>query len=925
MRYSLTLVFLLFFTSLVFTQNYSLTGTISDKQNNSTLPGATVIITDMKDTTRKFYVLSDNNGIFYIDNLKKHSYKITVIYLGYRNAERTVSMENHSQNAGTVFMVAKSEKLNEVVVEGRPPITVQKGDTSEINAGAFKTSSDASAEELVKKMPTITVENGTVKAQGENVQQILVDGKPFFGDDPTITLRNLPADVVDKVQVYNKLSDQAQLTGFDDGNTTKTMNIITKKNRRNGTFGRIYGGISLSDKYQVGENLNYFKGDRRISIISMSNNINQQNFSQQDLLGIAGNLNSSYRYSMGGSTLNNFLIGQQNGVSTTNSIGINYTDTWWDKVKITGSYFFNNTSNTLDQLIDRQSVFPRQITRETNNVLSKNWNNRINFRIEWDPDTMNSIYLVPKLNIQSGRASTILSNAVFNSYNDSLIQTLTNNNAGGNGYSLANDLILRHRFLKKGRTISVDINTSVNYSNTHSSRLTHQLYQMNNASLNDSTDQLNKAISSGNTLSSNFVYTEPAGTIGLIQISYNPSLTRNNSNLKANNLFMAMLGESAIDTPFTNLYNNTFLTNKAGLGFRLKKDQVSGMIGLFYQEVNYNGTISFPGPAEQINRTYDNFLPVCMFNYKFSSKNYLRLMFRTSVILPTVNQLQTDIDNSNPQMLNTGNPALNPEYDYSFITRFSYANPDKSTNFFLFINATYSPDNISNYAFTARKDTLLGYGFNMLPGVTLNSPVNLGNNWGLVSFMTISLPLNFISSNLNLNTGFNYTKTPGKNNNLVNYSNDYVISQGIVIGSSVSENIDFTLSYSGNYNIIQNSLLPNTNSNFYSHSAGFKFGWTFWKGIVFQNEWINQYYRGLTSSVYNQNILLWNISLGKKFLKNNKGDLRLSIFDLLNRNSNINRTVTGNYIQDTRNNALQRFFMLTFTYTLKAFNQPAEN
>ncbi len=196
-------------------------------------------------------------------------------------------------------------------------------------------------------MPTVSIDNtGTVKAQGETVQKVLVDGKPFFGDDPTVALRNLPAEIIDKVQIYNELSDQAKLTGFDDGNTTKTMNIVTKKNNRNGIFGKFYAGYGTDEKYSAGENLNFFNGDRRISIISISNNINQQNFSSQDLLGLSGGSGGRGNFGGGigggggsGGSNTNFMIGQQSGVSRTNSVGLNYSDNWGEKLKFHQAIF----------------------------------------------------------------------------------------------------------------------------------------------------------------------------------------------------------------------------------------------------------------------------------------------------------------------------------------------------------------------------------------------------------------------------------------------------------------------------------------------------------------------------------------------------------------------------------------------------------
>jgi len=211
-----------------------------------------------------------------------------------------------------------------------------------MNASAFKTLKDASAEELVMKMPGITMENGAVVAQGKEVKKILVDGKDFFGEDPSVALKNLPADVIDKIQIFDKLSEQAQFTGFDDGESDQAINIITKKEKKNGKFGKFSAGSDLDDKYLAGGNINIFNKQRRISVIGLLNNINQQNFTQQDLMGIST--------SIGGKKDGGFSIGQQNGVTTTRSAGFNYSDNFGKKINITGSYFFNSTLNNTDQI-----------------------------------------------------------------------------------------------------------------------------------------------------------------------------------------------------------------------------------------------------------------------------------------------------------------------------------------------------------------------------------------------------------------------------------------------------------------------------------------------------------------------------------------------------------------------------------------------
>jgi uncharacterized membrane protein YgcG len=228
------------------------------------------------------------NGRFIINRIPLNTtYQLKATIVGYKELTKSVTISKEFNNLGDIVLQESTNELNEVVVKGKAATMVQKGDTLQYNANAFKTAPDANADELVKKLPGITVENGQIKAQGENVAQVLVDGKPFFGDDPNIALKNLPAELIDKIEIMDRLSDQSQLTGFNDGNTSKTINIITNPNRRNGQFGKIYAGLGTNDNYTAGGNINLFNGEKRWSIVGMSNNINQQNFSSQDLLGIS--------------------------------------------------------------------------------------------------------------------------------------------------------------------------------------------------------------------------------------------------------------------------------------------------------------------------------------------------------------------------------------------------------------------------------------------------------------------------------------------------------------------------------------------------------------------------------------------------------------------------------------------------------------
>ncbi len=320
-----------------FAQTFSVRGRIADFKDTSALIGVTVILKDGTDTSIKTGkgAVTDENGRFEIDDVSPGSYLLHIEYIGYKPQNKLFTITDKNFSVGILAMKSISNELKEVTVAGKQIRAEQSGDTTTFHADAFKVHPDATTEDLITKMPGVTSDNSGVKVHGEQVQQVYVDGKPFFGTDPTLSVRNLPAEVVDQIQVYDQLSDQALFTGFDDGNSQKTMNIITKKDKRKGEFGKVFGGYGTDGKYNIGGSFNSFEGDRRISIIESSNNINAQNFSSQDILGVSG-----------GSSRNNFLTGQQPGITTTHSTGINYRDQWGPKIKVTASYFFNYTDNT---------------------------------------------------------------------------------------------------------------------------------------------------------------------------------------------------------------------------------------------------------------------------------------------------------------------------------------------------------------------------------------------------------------------------------------------------------------------------------------------------------------------------------------------------------------------------------------------------
>ncbi|HWJ29955.1 MAG TPA: carboxypeptidase-like regulatory domain-containing protein, partial [Flavisolibacter sp.] len=280
--FSLALIIL----NSLYAQNRTISGTITDQRSKSPLPGATVRIRSVRDSSFSSNTVTDSTGSFIFNNLQPGSFTLSISFVGYNPIKRRVNADTSDIHVSIAAVPNTSADLETVIIRTRISPVTQKADTVQMDASQYKVNPDASTEDLVKKMPGITIENGQVKANGENVQKVTIDGRELFGDDATAALRNLPAEIVDKIQVFDRASDQAQFTGFDDGNTTKSINVVTKANMRNGQYGHVFAGYGTDDRYLAGGNATILKGNQRISIVGLSNNVNQQNFSSQDLLGV---------------------------------------------------------------------------------------------------------------------------------------------------------------------------------------------------------------------------------------------------------------------------------------------------------------------------------------------------------------------------------------------------------------------------------------------------------------------------------------------------------------------------------------------------------------------------------------------------------------------------------------------------------------
>jgi hypothetical protein len=932
----------LLLSSKAFAQEYSIRGRVID-ENDSPLPGVLVRLVDLPDSSKSYATSSNLDGTFLFGNILSRSYRLELKAVGRKDFSTTVHVVGKNNDIGSLVMKESAIHLQGVTIEGRVPSAIQNGDTTEFQAVAVKMNRDATMEDLLSKLPGVIVSNGTVTVGGETVQRVLVDGRPYYGDDPTIAIRNLPAEVIDKIQVFDQMSDQAQFTGFDDGQSVKAINVVTRRNRGNLNFGKVTAGYGDDNgRYDAAANMNMFDGNSRISLLGSSNNVNQQDFSTQDILGVIST-NSQLRTPgtgagsggngprrvnpfgrSGGTSSNNQLVGQQPGINNTSILGANASDSLAENLFAQGSYFFNRVGNQNDQLDHRQYQDSISPYNQNSNVSSTNYNNRINSRIDFAADPSNQLTILPVLYFQSNRA---------NNFDTTSWQsdTVTNTKTLNNGYNLTGHAVYRHAFDLPGRTISLDFGTGANQK--HTNNVLSAANYSTSTILNDSLSQQSNYLSDAETASANLIYTEPTDINARVELLYNSSFTHSRAYQNTYNFDPLTDGYTDFYSPLSNSYADNYITQKVGIGYLWRSaSPVNSSFGgsnrggfssagwnimanLSYQYAEMSGDDSTSTNMSIMKKFYD-FLPSLLINYTSSDHKNLRIFYRTSTTAPAVTQLQPVINNSNQLLLTTGNPNLSESYSQTLLARYNLTAPGQAQSMFLLLFATYTNDYIANATIIPSRDTVLSNGTTLTNTQQLTYPVNLNGYWNARSFFTYGFPFDLISSALNLNAGVTYTRTPGILNNVVSDANTIGPSAGFVIGSNISQDFDFTVSYMGNYNFAMNSQQTTESGNYYSHTASLKWVWEFWNGIVLNNQLSSQVTSGLAQG-YDQNVLLWNFSFAKKFFAKESGQLQVSVSDLLGQNKSVNRTVTDTYIDDTQNEVLTRYVLVTFSYTMR--------
>ena len=901
-------------------------GIVFDTIAKQPVAAATITVLQRSDSSLVTFTMTNSRGEFSLTNVGYGDFRLLVTHVNYHNVNKffTVNDANKSVDLANIEVSDKSKVLEEVVVMAEAPPVTLIGDTVQYNAGSFKTQPNAVVEDLLKKMPGIQVEkDGTVKAQGQTVNRVLVDGKEFFGNDPKIATKNLPADAVDKVQVYDKQSDMAQLTGFDDGQSEKTINLKLKKDKKKGVFGKANAGGGTNGRYQGKFNVNSFKGARQMSVIGMANNTNAEGFSFMDILNFSGGMNQ-----LGGGNGGNINInmssgdplaaamggGNNNAINTSWAGGANYNNIIGTKMEAQSNYFFSRYNPVTDQVLSRQYILPDSTYFYNQNSRTNNlsYTHRFNLTYDYLIDSLHSLKFTPTLSLQNATNNSI---SAYETLSEHLLRSnygLSDNYAASDGYNFNGTLLFRKKFKRRGRTFSVSLGSTLKNSDGNGELESLNRFYNSQGFLvkTDSINQHSFSESEVRGYNARAVYTEPIFKRSLLELSVSTNESRSVSD-KITYDYNSNSGKHDMINPLlTNNYENIYGTTTAGIRLRTQKKKYNYSFGFTWQNADLKGTIKSGVKDSVISKTFYNLLPNARFQYNFTRFKNLQLDYRASTNQPSVSQLQPLPDISNPLNIRVGNPGLKQEFTHRINASYTGINPFRNKSFFWFSNYSFTNNRIVNY------DVVDSF------GRKITRPVNVDGVYNLNNDLSVGLPLRFIKASLKFNTGVGYSKTIQFINTVRNTIYNISVDPGIEISKSFSDKFDLTMSSGFTYNKAKYSLQSSLNNNYLTQDYGIDIGWQLPKNFYLSTDF-RYTINSQRSEGFNAKVPLWNAAFSKLFLKYNRGEMKISVYDLLNENQSIVRNTNSNYIEDQNNRVLKRFFLLSFTYSLNKMSANA--
>ena len=885
---------------------------------------AMIIKGSNKDT---LYTLSNEKGMFSFERVPGTSFTVLSTNIGYKPVLKFISLPASTKNVnlGNIMLINDTKVLGEVVVQSAP-ITI-KEDTIEYHADAFKVKENALVEDLLKKLPGVTVDkDGNIKAQGKNVTKVRVNGKDFFGGDPKTATRELPANIIDKVQVIDDYGDQATVSGIKDGNPEKVINLQLKKDKNRGYFGRVTAGIGDKERYQGSLNGNYFNDNQQISLFSNSNNTNQSLFNFGGANGGAGGRGMGSMIKMGqgimndmggsGTIVNAVNNGDQqflqsspsnDGITTTNSIGINYRDQLSKKVSVYGSYSYSHRNNGGMKLISQQNFNTNLLNRQNSDFNNLSENHRFYFNLEYNIDSFNYLKVSPNVTYNAAN-NTILTNFDFIANNSKTIDGFNNNNTKSSSPNVSGTILYNHRFHKRGRNISLSMsggNSVNNYNENYvslSNRYIAPVISLNTSLFNaQENDNHNSGI--------RLTYSEPLSKTRSLDLvaSHNFNYTRNNKKVYA---IDPVSGMQTFNPFLSNDYENDYYNDRFNASVRTTQKKYNYTVGLSFQPVDLRGiSLTKDSAYKPIQRL--NVFPIARFAYNFTKTKSINVNYSGSAQQPSFTQLQDIVDPSNAPYFSKGNPNLKPSVFHTVNMFFNNFNFITGKVIFTNLSVNIIKNQIVN------KVTSLDSA-----GTQLSIPENVDGYYNINGFYNYSKPYKNRRYVLTLNGTINYNHNINLFDSYHTFGNNWIVNQGFNVEWNHKSWLEFGLGVNYSLNSNRYNALP-AQSKLQNSSYD---AWSFNSNINIDipGNWVIKYdfdytiNNGLSGNVGIDPAIL-NASIEKQLFKKKNGIVKLQGFDLFNQNTNINRNVTSYAIVDSRTSRLNRYFLLSFTYRIQKF------
>lgn len=902
-------------------QQATLTGQLLD-QEQQPLAGATVMLLRAQDSVLQQFALANPDGQFKVEKVTPGSYLLQASFLGFNNLYQTIEVApGQSEIAlGRLALSPRTELLDEVIVrEERLPLAIRK-DTIEFDAEAFKTQPNAAVEELLKKLPGVEVgRDGSIRAQGEAVQQVLVEGKEFFGKDPKMATKNLPADAVDKVQVFDKKSDMSEFSGVDDGQRQKTINLQLKEDKKKGLFGRAEAGLGPEPealdgqgRYRAKGNLNRFSPRQQISLIGLANNLSEPGFSFDDYLnfmggiqGLMGGRGGSMRIEINpeemGLPLN---LGDNSGIAAAAAGGINFNQEFSEKTELNSSLLYNRFSNGLERSLRRESFLEGGAftTEEDSRQNTLNHNQRANLRLEHEIDSTQSV----RLRASGSYNTTELETAARSqNFQDGLLASGSERRYGASGHTGNWDAsaLYRKRLGRPGRVFTGQ--ASMGQRDSYQSGQLEALnafYPKNGAATADTLLQDQIRSDEKQNYGLQLSYSEPLSKRSYLEWRY--AFQRNQTDY-SQEVYDSADGLLLFNENLSNAFESAYTYHHLHSGLRANGKKTGFNAGLALQRARLDGALLNLDTA--IVQTFWNLLPAMRWEYEFSQSQRLGFNYFTSVREPSIRQLQPIVDNSDPLNIYVGNPALRPEYSHRVELQYFNFNAALLSNFFNSLALDYTTNAISQ-AFSVDEQ---------LKRTT--TPINTDKAWRLYNSLNYAAPIRPLKLRFNIQAQASLSQGFNRIDGQENQTDQRFGSIDLRLENRFKEKFDLMggarLSYTQAHYSIQKGLNQDIlNQTYYgSLQLNLPAGLTFFTSMDFN------IYSG-RSTGFNQEVLLWNAYLAKTLL-DKRAELRFSAFDILNRNRGISRRTELNYVEDEQVNNLARYFLLSFTYSLQKLGE----